>query len=54
MWCEANRLAREWANVVQDLPLPVFQGQLAAMRKVIESAKGNAAPLIGTYIFKYR
>jgi hypothetical protein len=38
---EANELAKEWANTLTNLPIPAFQGQLNAMKHLIECAKNN-------------
>jgi hypothetical protein len=41
LWVEANELAKEWANTLTNLPIPAFQGQLNAMKHLIECAKNN-------------
>jgi hypothetical protein len=41
LWVEANELAKEWANTLTNLPIPTFQGQLNAMKHLIECAKNN-------------
>ena len=46
MWCEANNLARTWANELQDLPFPSLEGQFTAMRKLIEAARSHQVPQI--------
>ncbi|EFX83026.1 choline transporter-like protein 1 [Daphnia pulex] len=39
LWVEANELAKEWANTLSNLPIPAFEGQLNAMKHLIEYEK---------------
>ena len=47
MWNAANKLSKEWCNAFQDLPLPVFEGQLNLMNQMISGAKNGHVILYG-------
>ena len=50
LWVEANANAQTWANCLQDLPIPAFEGQIKAMKVLIEAARTNKAVSIGENI----